>query len=92
MGGMDALVSVHAGKVCWTCVLTTQPLFINRNVQARGVKEFEYALLANLMPETAEEAMALIPTLRVSVPRFHVIIGLCDTSDIYDSTRLQPTY
>ena len=32
---------------------------------AHHVKEFEAGILANLMPETAEEAMALVPSLKV---------------------------
>eukprot|EP00197_Chlamydomonas_leiostraca_P014734 CAMPEP_0202869332 /NCGR_PEP_ID=MMETSP1391-20130828/12397_1 /ASSEMBLY_ACC=CAM_ASM_000867 /TAXON_ID=1034604 /ORGANISM="Chlamydomonas leiostraca, Strain SAG 11-49" /LENGTH=140 /DNA_ID=CAMNT_0049549643 /DNA_START=8 /DNA_END=430 /DNA_ORIENTATION=+ len=30
----------------------------------KGLKDFELALISNLMPETADEAMALIPTLK----------------------------
>lgn len=32
---------------------------------ASNIDEFEMALLANLMPETAEEAMTLVPSLKV---------------------------
>ena len=42
-----------------------------RAIQSRGIKEFEFALLANLMPETAEEAMTLIPSLKVGSKYFH---------------------
>lgn len=36
-----------------------------RVVTAAGIYEFEMALLANLTPETADEALSLIPSLQV---------------------------
>ena len=41
------------------------PHSLTRVLFAHHVKEFEAGILANLMPETAEEAMALVPSLKV---------------------------